>query len=258
VNGDDFRRIDWNAYARLERFYIKLFVEEEDLSVHFLVDNSSSMCWGNPNKLNFAVHIAGAIGYIALAGLDRVTATAIGNYQNNGMAYFPPHRGKRQALALFSFLQSLTEQSPRQHSSLNHPFDPAEVLRAYASTRAPAGSKPGTLILLSDLLNDGWIEGVQALASRGFEVSVIHILAPDEINPDLAGDLKLIDAEDSSFVEITSDYDILSRYKKGLDDWMAGLQRFFSARGSLYIPLSTTMPLETLLFAWLERKGVLR
>jgi uncharacterized protein (DUF58 family) len=64
-SGDDFRRIDWNAYARLERFFIKLFIEEEDLTVHLLVDTSKSMDWGNPNKLEYAIRSAGALGYIA-------------------------------------------------------------------------------------------------------------------------------------------------------------------------------------------------
>src|SRR5574338_410224 len=87
VMGDDFRRIDWNAYARLERFFIKLFVEEEDLSVHLLVDTSRSMNWGQPNKLWYATRIAGALSYIALAGLDRVTITGLGS-SNHGGSYF--------------------------------------------------------------------------------------------------------------------------------------------------------------------------
>src|SRR5512138_628234 len=107
VAGDDFRRIDWNAYARLERFFIKLFVEEEDLAVHLLVDTSWSMRWGSPQKLWYAARVAGALGYIALAGLDRVTVTAVGRNISNGAGYFPPHRGKRQALALFNFLQGI-------------------------------------------------------------------------------------------------------------------------------------------------------
>jgi len=78
VAGDDFRRIDWNAYARLERFFIKLFVEEEDLTVHLLIDASRSMRWGEPQKLWYAAQVAGALGYIALTGLDRVTVTAVG------------------------------------------------------------------------------------------------------------------------------------------------------------------------------------
>jgi uncharacterized protein (DUF58 family) len=257
VAGDDFRRIDWNAYARLERFFIKLFVEEEDLAVHLLVDNSRSMRWGEPEKLSYAAHVAGAIGFIALAGLDRVTVTAIGNAAINGAGYFPPQRSKRQALALFEFLQSLNQVKP-ESGSPTPALDPAQALRAYANTRAPSGSRPGSLILLSDLLHDGWTEGLRALVSRGFEVSVIHILAPEEANPEMEGDLKLVDSEDTSTVEITADYDLLARYKQGLADWQAGLQRFCAARGILYVPLTTAMPLEELLFAWLERQGVLR
>ncbi len=258
VAGDDFRRIDWNAYARLERFFIKLFVEEEDLTLHILVDTSRSMHWGEPNKLAYAARVAGALGYIALAGLDRVTVSAVGGtgakLPNGG--YFAPHRGKRQALALFNFLQALSR--PGDDRSVPA-VDPAQALRAYASTRALAGAtRPGALILLSDLQHDGWVEGLRALATRGFEISVIHLLAPEELDPALDGDLKLIDSEDASAVEITADYDLLSRYKQGLAAWQESLRSFCLARGILYVPLSTAMPLEELLFAWLERQGVLR
>ena len=107
-------------------------------------------------------------------------------------------------------------------------------------------------------MNDGWTEGLRALASRGFEVSVLQILAPDEVEPDMSGDLKLIDSEDTSAVEITADYDLLARYKQGLAEWQGNLRRFCSARSMLYIPITTAMPLEDLLFSWLERQGVLR
>ena len=110
--GDDFRRIDWNAYARLERFFIKLFIEEEDLTVHLLVDTSRSMDWGQPNKLWYAVRAAGALGYVALVGLDRVTVTAFGGSENGYVNYLSPRRGKGQALALFSFLGALTAHEP--------------------------------------------------------------------------------------------------------------------------------------------------
>jgi hypothetical protein len=102
------------------------------------------------------------------------------------------------------------------------------------------------------------MEGLRALGSRGFEVSVIHLLAPEEAEPVLSGDLKLIDAEDASAVEITADYDLLAKYRQGLREWQAGLHRFCTARGMLYAPLTTAMPLEDLLFAWLERQGVIK
>lgn len=260
VAGDDFRRIDWNAYARLERFFIKLFVEEEDLAVHLLVDSSRSMDWGQPKKLWYATRVAGALGYIALAGLDRVTVTGLGGAPNNGAGvngssadYFPPHRGKQQALALFDFLETLNR--PQAEPA---PFDPELALRSYAGTRAAPGARPGSLVLLSDLLHDGWKEGLRALASRGFEVSVIHILAPEETEPQLSGDLKLIDSEDASAVEITADYDLIARYRQNLAAWQADLQQFCAARGMLYAPLTTAMPLDDLIFAWLERQGVLK
>jgi uncharacterized protein (DUF58 family) len=264
--GDDFRRIDWNAYARLERFFIKLFVEEEDLTVHLLVDTSRSMDWGQPNKLWYAVHAAGALGYVALAGLDRVTVTTLGastdqqisksaNQQvvDDSLVYFPPRRGKGQALALFSFLQSLTSGG-KTHLSPR--------LRAYAS----AATQPGPLLLLSDLLDDGWAEGLRALASRGFEVTVLHILAPDELNPETSewlggastGDFKLLDIETGAEVEITADFDLLERYRDGLAAWQEELRHFCGARGMHYVPIETSLPFEELLFAWLRQRGVLK
>jgi uncharacterized protein (DUF58 family) len=251
--GDDFRRIDWNAYARLERFFIKLFVEEEDLTVHLVVDTSHSMDWGQPNKLWYAIRAAGALGYVALAGSDRVTVTALGSGENGDNRYFPPRRGKGQAPALFSFLQRLT----RVDKTLLAPR-----LRAYAS----AATQPGPLLLLSDLLDDGWAEGLRALTSRGFEVSVLHILAPDEVNPETSewlsggptGDFKLLDVETGAEVEITADYDLLGRYRDGLAAWQEELRQFCGARGMHYVPVETSLPVEELLFAWLRQRGVLK
>ena len=249
--GDDFRRIDWNAYARLERFFIKLFVEEEDLTVHLLVDVSRSMDWGAPNKLHYALRAAGALGYVALVGLDRVTVTALGHPgARSGTGYLAPLRGKRQALALFDFLQNLARsatRSPRQ-SAL------APRLRAYAA----AITRPGPLVLLSDLMDDGWADGLRALASRGFEVSVLHVLSPDEIDPGLEGDLKLRDVESGVEVEITADFDLLQRYRDGLAGWQEELRGFCNARGMHYAPVETCMPLDELLFAWLRQRGVLK
>lgn len=243
--GDDFRRIDWNAYARLERFFIKLFVEEEDLTVHLVVDTSRSMDWGQPNKLAYAIKAAAALGYIALAGLDRVTVRALGGKNNLNGGYFPPHRGKNQAFALFSFLSSLSAYGRT---------DLAPRLRSYAATTG----QPGPLLLFSDLLDEGWQEGLHAVAGRGFEVTVLHLLAPEEVEPELSGDLKLLDAETGAEVEITADYEMLARYKEGLADWQNEIRRFCGARGMHYVPVTTSLPFEELLFAWLRRQGVLK
>jgi uncharacterized protein (DUF58 family) len=250
ASGDDFRRIDWNAYARLERFFIKLFVEEQDLTVHLMVDTSRSMDWGHPTKLWYAVHAAGALGYVALAGLDRVTVKAFekqpgAHGQNDNANYFPPRRGKQQAMALFSFLEALhaggrTDLAPR--------------LRAYAA----ATTQPGPLLLFSDLLDDGWADGLSALAARGFEVTVLHILSSDEVRPEWTGDLKLVDVETGAEVEITADLETLRRYHDGLAAWRQELRQFCSARGMHYVPIETSLPFEELLFAMLRWRGVLK
>lgn len=240
--GDDFRRIDWNAYARLERFFLKLFVEEEDLTVHLLVDTSRSMDWGQPNKLWYAVRAAGALGYIALASLDRVTVSA---FSQRTTERFPPHRGKQQAMALFAFLQ---EMAPQADTDLK------AALRGYATT----ATNPGPLLVISDLLDDGWREGLTALAARGFEATVLHLLSPDEANPPLAGDLKLLDVETGEPVEITADYDLLARYRQGLADWQEELRTFCGGRGMNYVAVTTDVPFEELIFSFLRRRGVLR
>jgi uncharacterized protein (DUF58 family) len=257
--GDDFRRIDWNAYARLERFYIKLFVEEEDRTVHLLLDASRSMDWGEPNKLWYAARAAGALGYVALCGLDRVTVTALGDGRAGSDRHFPPSRGKRQAMALFSFLNALTE--PSSAGSVRAPSTQASTLPRYAASHAP-----GPLILISDLLEEGWQEGLGALAARGFEVTVLHVLSPDETDPGQAAwlgegasrDLKLLDVESGAEVEITADYETLQRYRQGVAAWQGELARFCGARGIPYVPVETPVPFEELLFALLRQRGVLR
>ena len=257
--GDDFRRIDWNAYARLERFFIKLFVEEQDLTIHLLVDASRSMAWGQPQKLDYALRAAAALGYVGLAGLDRVTATALGGA--NGRAgsgrarTSPARRGKQQALPLFDFLAQLAQPNdPVQPEPGAAPPDAAAHLRTYAAS-APF---PGPLVLFSDLLSDGWQSPLSQLAGRGFEITLVHLLSPQEVDPQLNGDFKLLDSETGAEVEITADYELLARYKRGLEAWRAGWRDFCRPRGMHYVPLETSVPLEDLLFAALRRSGVLR
>jgi uncharacterized protein (DUF58 family) len=236
--GDDFRRIDWNAYARLERFFIKLFVEDEDLLVHLLVDASGSMDWGEPNKLHYAVRVAGALGYIALSGLDRITVTSLGR-----RAHLSPRRGRQQALPLFTFLQGLQGEGAA---------DLAASLQHYAA----AATQPGPLLLISDLMDEGWREGLRALAARGFDISVLHLLAPAEVDPQISGDLKLLDVETEAAVEITADYDLLLQYRQALALWQAELSDFCGARGIHYVPVITSLPFEDLLFSLLRQRGV--
>jgi uncharacterized protein (DUF58 family) len=236
------------------------------------------MEWGEPSKLWYAARAAAALGYVALSGLDRVTVTALGNGQQGSGVYLAPRRGKRQAMALFSFLQALAaprgdlagEPPPPQNVGRPTATDTERGASNHLSSRlrtyAAASRLPGPLILISDLLEDGWQEGLRALAARGFEVTVLHVLSPDEVNPERAAwlgegasrDLKLLDVESGAEVEITADYETLERYRQGLAAWQDELGRFCGARGMHYVPVETSVPFEELLFALLRQRGVLR
>lgn len=264
VPGDDFRLVDWNAYARLERFFLKLFVEEQDLTVHLLVDTSRSMDWppesaGQPDhKFTYACRAAAALGYIALASLDRVTVSAVGGRADTPP--FPPHRGRQQAFALFDYLSGL---SATGSTGL------AQTLTRYAAH----SRHPGPLLIFSDLFDTSsdspprllvsspppsWTNSLNALLSHRFEISLIHLLSPDEVDPPLTGDLRLLDAETGHAVEITADYESLARYKAGLAAWQTEIRDWCSKRNIAYIPVTTDTPFEEFIFTFLRQRGLLK
>lgn len=243
TSGDDIRQIDWNLYARAERFYLKLFVAEEELNVHLLVDTSASMDWGAPNKLRYAKQLAAAFGYIALSNLDRVSVTAFG--AGPGNAQMPGVRGKRGALPLFGFLQNLAASKGG---------DLAKSCRSYVQ----AARTPGPLLLCSDLLDAGWKDGLSALSARPFEITVMHTLAPQELEPELDGDFKLVDIEGGQPVEISADLDLLRRYKEQLAAWQAEIESYCSARGMNYLPVDTSVPVDEFVISRMRKRGILR
>ncbi len=242
--GDDFRMIDWNAYARLEKLFLKLFVAEEDLTIHILLDGSQSMVWGEPQKWRYAQRLAAALGYIGLVGMDRVTGAALG-CTTEALIRFRPVRGKKQALAWFTWLSSLQPGAAVR---------PEVDLRTYA---AQAG-RPGPLVLISDLLGPGWERGLRTLAGQGFEISILHLLAPQELDPALEGDVRLVDVENLDGVEITADFDLIRRYQERLQAWREGWSREAAALGAHYVPIVTASALEELMLAYLRRYDVLR
>jgi uncharacterized protein (DUF58 family) len=240
--GDDIRQIDWNLYARMERFFLKLFVAEEELTIHLLIDNTASMDWGEPNKLLYARRVSGAFGYVALSSLDRVTVTAFGAGSARQMQGV---RGKRGALPLFDFLQKLPAGTS---GSL------IDSCRRYVQTARNAGP----LLLCSDLMDPSWEDALRALSSRPFEITVLHILAPQEIRPELDGDFRLIDAEGGDPVEITADLSALRQYEENLREWRGEIESFCNGRGMNYIFVDTGVPVEEFILSTLRKRGVLR
>ncbi len=251
VQGDDLRRLDWNVYARLEKPFIKLLEEEEDLAVHLLVDASESMDWPHEgqddalNKLNYALRLAGALGHIGLTAGDQVSITLL---TSRGQQSWGPVRGQQNSLRLFEFIEAHRHQAAGL-TDLNL------SLRDYA-LRA---RRPGLLFLLSDMLSpSGYLTGLNAVQSRGNEVSLIHLLSPDEAEPPALGDVKLVDSETGQSAEITLDAQTRVQYKQRLQAWQAEIATHCHGRGVHYIPLITNQSWEKIILTTMRQQGMLK
>jgi uncharacterized protein (DUF58 family) len=240
VPGDDFRQVDWNAYARLERFFLKLFVAEEDTTVHILLDVSRSMGWGDPPKLDFARRVAAAVGYVSLAGLDWVTVTP---FDAAPRPQPRPRRGRAAAPALFGDLAALRA-------------DGGTDLRAAVRRHVAAARQAGPLLVLSDLYDPRWQEALRVALGARFDVTVVHVLSPEELEPALEGDLRLVDDETLEAVDVTADGEALAAYRQTLAAWQAEIGAWCAARATPYIPVRTDFPLDDFVLGTLHRHGV--
>src|SRR4051812_5772126 len=179
--GDDLRFLDWSLFGRLERLFIRLFLEEEDLHVHLLVDVSASMDYGTPTKLRYAKQVAAALGFVGLLNMDRVAVETVGGTRAERS---PVYRGRPSLWRMVKFLDDL------------HPAGSGDFSKSLRNFTVRATGR-GVAIVLSDFLDKGGYEdGFRYLAARNLDVYAIQILSHDEIHPEFTGDLKLTDVED--------------------------------------------------------------
>ncbi|HYI22054.1 MAG TPA: DUF58 domain-containing protein [Candidatus Limnocylindrales bacterium] len=239
--GDDLRALDWNLYARLERLFIKLFIEEEDVNVHILLDASASMDGGAPDKLLFGKRAAAALAYVGLASYDRVSMAVL---QGRVARRFPSVRGTGR---IFQVLADLSSVKPHPG-----PTDLAAATRHYAAQL----TQRGPLMLISDLFDPNAERAISELASTRCEVAVLHTLSPDELDPPIEGDLRLVDRETGDAVNVTADLYTLDAYKARLAEWQARLDEASAKRRVAYVPTPTSLPLSDLVFAELRRRHV--
>lgn len=238
--GDDLRYVDWNVYARLDRLYLKLFVDEEDLCLHLLLDASASMGFGEPSKLEHTAKLAGALGFVGLVGLERVGVGVVRERMAEG---FSPARGRSQVLPLMDFVGRLRAGGA---TSLN------DGLAAYALRSREAG----LAVLISDLMDPtGYERGLKALLERRFDVHVIHVLAPEEMNPGFGGDLRLLDAETGELRDLTLDGEALRAYQGRLRDFLDRAEQFCRGNEITYHRVVTDTPVEE--FMLRQLKGLL-
>ena len=240
--GDDIRRIDWNAYGRFEKFYLKMFLEEEDLDITLLIDASLSMQFGAPvSKLLAAQQMAAAIGYVGLTNFDRVGAAV---FDSGIRAWFPPTRGRGAAGQLFNFLE---KQEPGGSADFT-----AVMKRVAAQAR-----RSGIAVVISDfLLPEGYEMGLKTLAARGFEVTAIQILDRRELEPDIVGDLKLVDVETGVAREVSVSDTLLKTYKRTVDNYCANLRAFCLRYNMNYLLVANDTPIDLTMLRLLRSVGL--
>jgi len=246
--GDDFRYVDWNAYARLDKLFLKMFREEEDLHLHLLLDVSASMRFGQPQtKLEAGQQLAAALGYVGLASLNRISAAA---FSDHLVARFRLARGRRHAPRFFQFLTQAggdgSETAARQTN-----------LPAAAREFAVRTRNPGVVVLISDFLDPhGYQEAIAALLACHFDVNAIQVLAREEVSPELAGDLRLVDSETQEAREITVSGALLSAYKRRAEAYCSELRQFCVSRNTGYARLIAGDPIDEFVLKYLRRGGM--
>jgi uncharacterized protein (DUF58 family) len=243
VPGDDLRFIDWNTYARLDKLFLKMFLEEEDLHFYALIDTSRSMDFGEPSKLQWAKQMSAALGFIGLARADRVKIETL---DQPASAPSPALRGR---VSLWRMLEQLEHIQPTGETALT-PGVKNFCLR---------NKGKGIAVLISDLMDKrGYEDALRYLAAQQMDAYVIHILSKEELEPDVKGDLRLIDCEDQDIAEITVSAPLLKRYKETLNAFVGGAKEFCSRRGMSYILANNQLPVEQLVVNYLRQRGLVR
>lgn len=241
--GDDLRFLDWNVYARLDQLMVKLFMEEEDLHVYLLLDSSASMDYGKPNKFRYAQKVVAGLAYIGLVNMNRV---GVGTFSSGLDRTLRPERGRRNLHKVIRFLQDARCEGST---------DLGAACRRFALEHP----RRGVVIVVSDFLDrKGYDEAIRYFVARRMDVFCLQILSPQELDPPLAGDLKLLDPEDDDQTELTISRPLLEAYKRRLNAYLGELREFCHRRGARYLTASTELPFERLVVDHLRLHGLVR
>jgi uncharacterized protein (DUF58 family) len=241
--GDDFRGLDWKVYARTEKLFLRLFEEEEDLYIYFLLDCSRSMLLGEPTKWDYAKKVAAALGYIGLSNLDRVSIIPFSSKLDGRL---PPSRGKAQIYKIFDFLRNL---EAGEHTSLEDAF----------STFVAQNKRRGIAVVLSDFYDPrGFEEGLNKLRYHKFEPIVVHVYDERELNPTVQGELQLVDVETGDVREITLTPEVVKEYRQAFYEFSEELEEYCTKKQVLYFRTPIQEPFDELILRIFRAGGFIK
>ena len=252
--GDDFRYLDWNVYQRFGRLLLRLYEEEEDLSIYLLLDASRSMGFeflakegpsqlGRGPKLRYGKRLAAALCYIGLANLDRVSVSALTNRVADRM---PTTRGKQRIYRVFEFLRTV---EPEGATGLE------DALKQFVAQN----KRRGLAVLISDLYDPkGFEQGINVLRYNKFEPFVLHVIDPDDAVPSLNGDVRLYDVETGDEREVTITKKVLEKYASAHEEYQKEIENFCTLKQVPYFRADITVPFDDLILRIFRRGGFIR
>jgi uncharacterized protein (DUF58 family) len=243
VAGDDYRHIDWAAYARRDQLVIKLFAEEQELPIYIFIDASRSMTIGAPEKLLYAKKIAAALGYIGLCNLDPVIVVPFDAEMRVMSRRF---QGRGQLSGLIGFLEAIVSVGPT---------DMGRAVREFVQ-RQP---RRGLCVLLSDFLDRaGYEEAIRLLHYHRFDLLAVQVNDREELEPSLAGDVEIVDSETGEQLVVKLTPAMLEEYKQRYHDHYAELDRLCQLFRRRYMPVTTDHPFEDLILDVFRKGGLIR
>ena len=241
--GDDFRYLDWNIYQRFDRLLVRLYEEEEDLAIYFIVDASASMAFGDGKKLKYAKKVCAALAYVGLANLDRVTIVSTADKITDRM---PQTRGKARIFKVFRFLR---EMKPEGVTDLH------DALKTFVAQN----KRRGLAVLISDLYDPaGFEKGINVLRYNKFDPFVVHVVDEAEAKPKIAGDVLVYDCETGDEREDTVTAKVLERFEAINKEYNEEINRFCSTHQVPYITADVSTPFDELILRVFRRGGFLR
>jgi uncharacterized protein (DUF58 family) len=242
VPGDDFRYLDWNVYQRFGRLLVRLYEEEEDLSIYLVIDASSSMGLSSKRKFRYAQRLCAALAYVGLANLDRITIVAATDRIEDRM---PTARGKARIFKVLQFLRGLEPTGTT---------DLGDAMKTFVAQH----KRRGLVIVLSDLYDPhGFERGINVLRYNKFEPFVLHVVDDADGRPKLSGDVRIYDCETGDEREVTVTPKVLAQYRSAYESYLTDIKRFCTERQVPYVPADVKVPFDDLVLRVLRRGGFL-
>ena len=241
--GDDIRYLDWNVFQRFDKLLLRLYEEEEDLVIYFVLDTSESMAFGSAKKLVYGKRICAALAYVALANLDRVEVVTT---SDRVMGRMPETRGKARIFKIFRFLR---EASSAGTTNLE------DAMRAFVAQH----KRRGIVVLVSDLYDPaGFERGINVLRYAKFEPYVVHVADTEESRPKLQGDVLVYDCETGEEREVTVTSGVLAKFREAWEEYVKQIEHFCNAKQVPYVRADVGVPFEDMVLRIFRRGGFVR